>query len=144
MIGFLQNVMPRPRLRQFIKFCLVGGIGVLVDMAVLHVLVVWLNWNITFSKLCSAETAMLNNFLWNEIWTFQDASAAPLRHRGVAARLWRFHGICATGVGLAVLFLHFFHAWLGFDLYLANLMAIGLVTLWNFTLNANCNWNRNR
>ena len=56
------------RLRQFVKFCLVGGSGVVVDMTVLHFLAdfAWCGWNVSISKLCSAEAAMLNNFLWNE------------------------------------------------------------------------------
>ena len=63
---------PRLRLRQFVCFCVVGGSGVVVDMAVLHL----------------------------------------------------------------------FHGTLGLNLYLANLLAIGLVTLWNFGLNARFNWGK--
>jgi dolichol-phosphate mannosyltransferase len=144
MIGVLHNVAPPARLRQFIKFCLVGGSGVIVDMTVLHVLAVWLDWNVTISKVCSAEMAMLNNFFWNEVWTFQRPRGEARGYRSVRGRLWRFHAICGAGIGLAVLFLHLFHAWLGFNLYLANLLAIGLVTLWNFSLNATCTWRLKR
>ena len=140
MTSLIHNAVLSPRLRQFVKFCLVGGSGVVVDMAVLHVLAVWLGWNVALSKVGSAETAMLNNFLWNEVWTFQGPGTRPVKHAGVAGRLWRFHAICGVGIGLAVLFLHLFHTWLGFNLYVANLLAIGLVTLWNFGLNARCNW----
>lgn len=112
----------------------------MVDMAVLHVLAVWLGWHLTFSKVCSAETALLNNFLWNELWTFAEAAKGPGKHSGGLGRLWRFHVICGSGIGLAVLFLHLFHTWLGLNLYLANLLAIGMVTLWNFWLNALRNW----
>ncbi len=80
---------------------------------------------------------MLSNFLWNEVWTFRVAGGT---RRGVLRRLGRFHLICGAGIGLAVFFLHLFHAWMGLNLYLANLPAIGLVTLWNFWLNARCNW----
>ncbi len=174
MTSLIHNAVLSPRLRQFVKFCLVGGSGVVVDMAVLHVLAVWLGWNVALSKVGSAETAMLNNFLWNEVWTFREAlrefrpggTSSTLSllhcragvepgppgftttrgvlargaHRGALRRLWRFHAICGAGIGLAVLFLHLFHIWLGFNLYVANLLAIGLVTLWNFGLNARCNW----
>lgn len=129
-----------PRLRQFLRFCLVGGSGVVVDMAVLHCLAVGLGCNVSLSKVCAAETALLNNFLWNEVWTFRAQGLGHGGRAGVLGRLGRFQAICVAGIGLAVLLLHLFHTGLGFNLYLANLLAIGLVTLWNFGLNACFTW----
>lgn len=137
--GFAAALKRAPRLRQFLRFCLVGG-GVVVDMAVLHVLAAGLGWNVSFSKVCAAVTAMLNNFLWNEMWTFQARAVRPGNHPGWVRRLWRFHAICGTGPALSVMFLHLFHTWLGLNLYLANLLAVGLVMLWNFGLNVRFNW----
>ncbi|MCL4787700.1 MAG: GtrA family protein [Verrucomicrobia bacterium] len=127
---------------QFFRFCLVGGTGVLVDMAVLHLLADprWLHWNISLSKICSAESAMLNNFIWNELWTFRRIPGVAVTRSGVVRRLVRFHAICGIGMGMAVLFLHLFHTWLGLNLYASNLLAILLVTLWNFGMNAIFNW----
>jgi dolichol-phosphate mannosyltransferase len=128
------------RIGQFIKFCLVGGSGVLVDMTVLYLLAdpTTLAWNLTAAKVCSAEVALLNNFLWNEVWTFR--YAAKRAKGGWMRRLVGFHAICGVGIGLAVLFLHLFHTGLGLNVYLANLLAILLVTLWNFSINAAFNW----
>jgi dolichol-phosphate mannosyltransferase len=128
------------RIGQFMKFCLVGGSGVLVDMAVLYLLAdpATLAWNLTAAKVCSAEGALLNNFCWNEVWTFR--AAARRAPGGWLRRLVGFHAICGVGIGLAVLLLHLFHTWLGFNVYIANLLAIFLVTLWNFSMNAACNW----
>jgi putative flippase GtrA len=156
----------RERLVQFVKFCLVGGSGVVVDMGMLFLLAdpKCLGLNVTLSKVLAAETALVNNFIWNELWTFRSTAAAcgsrsasggegrgevgPGRFQGswfgrfgaVARRFLVFNGICGIGIGLAVLLLHLFHTWLGWNLYLANLLAIGLVTLWNFGLNAWLNW----
>jgi len=128
------------RLRQFAKFCVVGGSGVLVDMTVLHLLARWAGWNVSLSKMCSAEVAMLNNFFWNEVWTFQPGVGGQRTFAAVVRRLWHFHAICAVGIGLAILLLHMFYAWLGINLYAANFMGIVLVTLWNFWMNALFNW----
>ncbi len=130
------------RLGQFIKFCLVGGSGVLVDMAVLYVLAdpKMLVWNVTLAKLCSAEAAMLNNFLWNELWTFKNSKAIETTKSGVIGRLVKFHAICGIGILLAVLLLHVFYTCLSINLYTANLLAIVLVTIWNFGMNAVFNW----
>jgi dolichol-phosphate mannosyltransferase len=130
------------RLRRLVKFCLVGASGVAVDMAVLHLLASpsWRQWDPTLSKLFSAEAALLNNFLWNEVWTFGPQTRQRRTLAGVVCRLWRFHAICGLGIGWAVLLLHLFYACLGMNLYLGNLLVIGLVTLWNFYLNARFNW----
>ena len=128
------------RMGQFIKFCVVGGSGVLVDMTALYLLADpnTLAWNLTAAKVCSAEAALLNNFFWNEMWTFR--TAAKRAQGGLLRRLVGFHAICGVGIGLAVLLLHLFHTWLGFNVYVSNLLAILLVTLWNFSMNAAFNW----
>lgn len=131
----------QPRFKQFVKFCFVGGSGVVLDMAALHLLVWQCNWDVSLAKLCAAEVAMLNNFLWNEVWTFR--GTAGDKTSGVVARLLRFHLICGFGIGLAVLLLHLFYGRIGFHLFLANGIAIVLVTIWNFWMNAIFNW-RNR
>jgi dolichol-phosphate mannosyltransferase len=133
----------------------VGGSGVAVDMGVLFVLSDprCLGWNITFSKICAAQIAMLNNFVWNELWTFRRSPASPLSAEGdsevvdhspsrpgVLRRLLIFNAICGIGIVLAVLLLHLFHNLFGWNLYASNLLAIILVTLWNFTLSARWNW----
>jgi dolichol-phosphate mannosyltransferase len=141
----LPTLAQRVRYRQFIRFCLVGGSGLLVDMVVLHFLSDsrWLHWSISLSKFCSAEAAMLNNFVWNELWTFRRVAGVAVTRSAVVRRLVRFHAICGIGMGLAVLFLNLFHLWLELDLYASNLLAILLVTLWNFWMNALFNWRAN-
>ena len=113
-----------------------------VDMTVLHFLAspAWCGWNVSLSKVCSAAAAMLNNFFWNEVWTFRPAGGRCGLQGGKGQRFLRFHAICGVGIGLAVCFLHVFYVWLGINLYVANFVAIVLVTLWNFWLNARFNW----
>jgi len=129
------------RVRQFAKFCVVGLSGVVVDMALLHLLADprCLGWNVSLSKACSAEAAMLSNFLLNEVWTFRGFGRAG-GARAVAARLVKFQLICGVGIGLAVVLLNLFYRNLGLNLYVANLLVIGLVTVWNFSMNAFFNW----
>lgn len=129
-----------PRFKQFVKFCFVGGSGVVVDMALLHFLVRQCGWDVSLAKLCAAEAAMLNNFFWNEVWTFRGEAAGSSSN--VFGRLLRFHLICGIGIGLAVLLLHLFYARLGLSLLVANGLAIVLVTAWNFWMNALFNWRR--
>jgi putative flippase GtrA len=129
-----------PRVRRFLKFCVVGGSGVIVDTAVLHLLVQGCGWNIESGKVCAAETALLSNFFWNELWTFRDLTGSDANLSGVTRRLLKFHLICGVGIAMAVVLLRLFYSWLGLNLYIANVLAILLVTLWNFFMNAAFNW----
>jgi dolichol-phosphate mannosyltransferase len=130
------------RLVQFTKFCIVGGSGVFVDMGVLYLLAdpSRLGWNITLSKICAAEIAMVNNFIWNELWTFRSINNSA-RRRDWISRFIKFNLICSIGIGLAACLLHFFHQSLGVSLYLSNFLAIIMVTFWNFGMNTIFNWN---
>ena len=123
--------------RRFFKFCLVGGTGLLVDMAVLWLLVDLLAapWPVTVSKVIAATIAMANNFWWNEWWTFRDVTTAGFEHGGRLRRYLKFNVLCAAGLGLSVLTLGLLVYGLHLNLYLANLFAIGTGAVWNFLMN---------
>lgn len=135
-----------PYVLRFAKFCFVGTSGLLVDMAMLYLFTEpqLLGWNVTLGKICAAALAMLNNYLWNELWTFKPLKGAAEPARCLWRRFLLFHAICGFGIPLALALLHFFHSLLQWNLYLSNFLAIMLVTLWNFTLNARFNWRTNR
>jgi len=144
------RILHSDRLPQFVKFCLVGGSGVFVDMGVLFLLADprCLGLGVTLSKICSAEAALISNFVWNERWTFREATPPPASAdpregrawKGILARLVSFNAICGVGIALAVLLLHIFHSLLCWDLYLSNAVAILTATFWNFGMNARFNW----
>lgn len=139
------NIIPSSltTLLPLVKFCAVGGTGLLVDTVVLGILAdpKFLGINVTLSKICAAEIAMINNFIWNELWTFKTTSERTIvKKYGVLHRFAMFNAICGIGIGFAVALLHVFHTWLGWNLYLSNLLAIVLVTCWNFGINARFNW----
>ena len=130
------------QLQRFFKFCLVGGSGVVVDMGMLFLLADprCLGLGVTLSKVIAAETALANNFLWNELWTFRPEAGQPVSHQGWPRRFLLFNLICGIGIALAVLLLHVFHTMLGLNLYTANGITIVLVSLWNYVLNSRVNW----
>ena len=129
------------RFWQFVKFCIVGASGLFLDMAALHFFAKELSWNVSLSKFCSAELALMSNFLFNEAWTFRGvAGISNSRRWGSLRRLVKFQAICGAGVVFAVVLLNLFYQHFGFNLYASNAMAIALVTLWNFWMNAIFNW----
>jgi dolichol-phosphate mannosyltransferase len=127
---------------RFIRFAVVGLSGVIVDMGLLFLLSdpTTLAWGLTRSKLIASEMAILNNFMWNDTWTFRDLSA---KQRGLKARLRRlgkFQLICLAGVAINATLLNLQFNLLGMNRYLANAVAIAAVTGWNFWLNLKLSW----
>lgn len=127
---------------RFIQFSLVGLTGVIVDMGFLYLLSdeSSLGLPLTSSKIIAAELAVINNFLWNDCWTFGDISRQQPGKRQRLKRLIKFNLICLAGLVLNVLLLNIFFRTFNFNQYLANFLAITLVTLWNFWFNLKLSW----
>jgi dolichol-phosphate mannosyltransferase len=127
-------------LGRFIRFALVGLSGLLVDMAVLYGLYNGLGWGLTRSAIVAAELAILNNFFWNDRWTFRDLARQQQQWRQVLKRLLKFNLICLMGLILKILLLNLLFNGLHLNAYVANFLAIAAVTAWNFWVNIRLNW----
>jgi len=129
-------------LSRFARFATVGLSGVVVDMSMLYLLSDSraLGWGLTRSKIVAAELAIINNFVWNDYWTFRDLA---VRQPGLRARLRRFlkfNLVCLSGLVLNVILLNVQFNLLEMNRYLANAVAIALVMGWNFWLNVKLGW----
>ena len=127
---------------RLIRFGAVGLTGVFVDMALLYLLSdpSTLGWPLTRSKIIASELAIINNFLWNDLWTFRDISSHQPGLRQRLERLLKFNVVCLAGLVLNVLLLNFLFNVFGINRYVANLIAIAAVTIWNFWVNLKLSW----
>lgn len=153
---------------KFLRFGLVGLSGVFVDMAILYLLSdpTTLALPLTRSKIIAGEIAIFNNFLWNDAWTFADVSSKQNEWHQRLKRFLKFNLICLAGLVLNVLLLNlvlnftpnfmlrdftidFILTVMGLNLkfyfiirktYIANLIAIAIVTIWNFWVNLKLSW----
>ncbi|NUN65964.1 glycosyltransferase [Pseudanabaena biceps] len=128
--------------QRFLRFGLVGFSGVFVDMAMLFLLsdASTLAMGLTRSKLIASEVAIVNNFLWNDMWTFRDFSSQQVGWRKRVKRFVKFNLICLLGIGLNLIILNILYNYFGINKYLANLIAIAIVTIWNFWFNLKLSW----
>ena len=129
----------RVPLKRFISYGLVGLSGVFVDMSIFYLLGT-LGWGLTSSKIVSSEVAVLNNFLWNDLWTFRDISSLQTGWEKLIKRFLKFNLICLIGIGLNLIILNLLYNYLGINKNLANLIAIAIVTIWNFWFNLKLSW----
>jgi dolichol-phosphate mannosyltransferase len=127
---------------RFLRFAIVGASGVVVDMGLLFLLSDphTLAWGLTRSKLVGAEAAIINNFLWNDAWTFRDIARAQKHFGAKLGRFAKFQVICLVGLALNAALLNLQFNMLGVNRYVANAVAIAIVTVWNFWLNVKFGW----
>ncbi len=127
---------------RFIQFCLVGLTGVVLDMGLLFLLSdpSMLAWPLTRSKIIASELAIINNFLWNDVWTFGDISDSQQLDNKRLQRFFKFNLICFFGLILNSLIVNFLVYKFEINEYMAKLIAIICVTFWNFGINLRLNW----
>jgi dolichol-phosphate mannosyltransferase len=127
---------------RFLRFGLVGLSGVFVDMTLLYLLSdpSTLALPLTRSKIIAGEIAIINNFLWNDAWTFADVSSGQNEWRQRMKRFLKFNIICLAGLVLNVLVLNIVFNFIIQNRYIANLIAIAVATIWNFWVNLKLSW----
>ncbi|MDP5337745.1 MAG: glycosyltransferase [Nodularia sp. (in: cyanobacteria)] len=127
---------------RFLRFGLVGLSGVFVDMAMLYLLSdpSTLALPLTRSKIIAGEIAILNNFFWNDAWTFADVSMKQNKWEQRFKRFLKFNIICVAGLILNVLVLNLVFNFIISNRYIANLIAIVVATAWNFWINFKLSW----
>ena len=114
---------------QFIKFCVVGGPGVVVDFGITFLFKEKLKLNKYIANSLGFMAAASTNYLLNRWWTFRSHDPE------VAQQYVQFVGISAIGLILNNIIIYLLNDKARLNFYLSKLIAIGLVTLWNFFMN---------
>lgn len=130
--GILISRLFTPDLLRFIRFAFVGGSGVVVNMVALWLLHDKFGLGLTRSSLVATSLAILNNFVWNNYWTFKATSVQ-------SRRLAQFIFISLIGMVITIGVLNILVAF-GFHYAPANLAGIMIATAWNFFANSKWTW----
>ena len=127
-LNYIKTNIIHPRV---IKFSIVGGIGVLVNMGILYVLTEYFYIVYLISSIFAIELSIISNFLLNDIWTWSERKKKKFYQRfiqyhitaGITAFLanWVLLVLLTEGVGIYYL--------------ISNLIGIGVGMLSNFILN---------
>ena len=64
------------RVQVVIRYGIVGVSGVGIDFIIYNLLIVLLGINPALAKVFSTEAGILNNFVWNNRWTFKERDTA--------------------------------------------------------------------
>ena len=114
---------------RFLKFCAVGGSGVVVDFGITYLCKEILKFNKYLSNSAGFVCAATSNYILNRLWTF--ASSDP----DVARQYLHFFGFAVVGLLINNGIIWLLNGRLKWNFYLVKLFATGVVTLWNFSMN---------
>jgi len=114
--------------QQLGKFCVVGAVGYLINLAVYDALL-HRGLHYLVAATCSFLVAVTSNYAWNRLWTFRE-------HRGhLGIQGMRFFLVSLAALGANLLVLHLLIAYGGLGRLLAQAVAIVFVTPLNFVGN---------
>lgn len=122
------------------KYALVGLSGALVNFVSLRWLVTTWNWQVATAALGGAGLAILNNFIWNETFTFPETRRAEPGLSQVFRRLGLFAALSTSGLGINVGLVWLIARGLRFPLAPSVVAGIGVAAAWNFITNSNVTW----
>jgi putative flippase GtrA len=112
---------------QFVKFCLVGLSGVIVDTTVLVSLVELLSLDPRFAAVFAFFAAVNWNYALNRNWTFVSDKIAKS-----TPSYFSFVAICLLGLGVRIGIMHILIEYAQLWYVLASLVGIILATIFNF------------
>jgi dolichol-phosphate mannosyltransferase len=125
--------------RRLGKFLVVGASGLVVNNAALFTFYQVFRVPLVLASALAVVLAIVNNFVWNDRWTFQRHDSAFW----VAIRRFvRFGAASCGGLVLTTLTLWLLVNNLGFQYLVANVIAVGAGTASNFLLNTRWTYGR--
>ena len=131
LLQFKKNFDHFPFTKQFIKFCLVGGIAALINFSVLYLLVEFLSVWYVAANFSGGVVSAIFNFISNKFWTFRNKEKGKVfYHQGI-----KFVIVISCGVFLNTFLVYLITEFLKFDYRISWIIATGIVTFWNFGFN---------
>ena len=113
----------------FIRYIVVGATGFIIDIGMTYLLRDGLGVNQYIANLFGVTLAIINNFVLNKYWTFEDKS------RNIGKQLVRYIIISILGIISNILLVWTFYGLLLLNFYGSKILAIVLIVFWNFYAN---------
>lgn len=133
--------------KTFLKFGIVGVTGTIVDFTFYSIFISKVGLLPAVAKLFSGEAGVINNFTWNNMWTFKHRKT----NSKLPVRFLIFNTVSGGGILIGALIVSLFHTHFGDGDYqflrfkiayttLYFLATIPPVMTWNFLLNHFVTW----
>ena len=114
---------------QFIKFCVVGASGLLVDFGITYLCKEKIKLNKYIANSLGFIAAASSNYLLNRMWTFENTDP------NISTQYLLFIIISLIGLGINNGLIYLVLRKRDYNFYIVKVFAIAVVTLWNFFMN---------
>jgi len=150
----------KPEIKRFIKFAIVGAVGLVIDIALLNIFERNLGMAVPVAVALAFVIAATHNFIWNRLWVYPESRTQKKRRQMPV-----FLAVNAAGLLISELIFLLFHApitelvrlvpipviqlhYRGIGLNATKLLAAVVVMIWNFFVNRfvtfrSVRWKRN-
>ncbi|MDO8508209.1 MAG: GtrA family protein [Nanoarchaeota archaeon] len=133
----MRNIYKTEKFRKFLLFGLVGIVGTVINSGILHLLTTYMGVYYLVASIFATETAIVSNFLGNNLFTFKDKN----NRKAVMNKFAKFQLISMTTIIGTVFVLWFLTSTFGMRyLLIWNFIAILVMFFANFFLNSKYTW----
>jgi Predicted membrane protein len=122
---------------QLFKFGIVGLSGLMIDFSITYFFKEQLHFDPYLANAIGFSFAVVNNYFINKIWTFKN------KEKAIIQQFAKFLLVAVIGLALNTLCIYLLHQQLHILFYVSKFMAIVLVFVWNYTINATLTFNKN-
>lgn len=118
-----------PIILKFLKYCIVGFSGMSIDFSTTWILKEKVKTNRYVANSVGFSAAAIFNYLLNKAWTFHSDN------KNVTLEFATFMGIAIIGLLINNFIVYLLNEKLNLNFYFSKLIAICIVTIWNFLMN---------
>jgi len=122
--------------RNFIKFGIVGAIGIVVNEGLL-LLFLSMSVQLLYASTAAIEISILSNFFMNDLWTFRDRRSGRF-----SVRLVKFNILMLAGLVVNAAVLDIGTDYFGIAAAISNLAGIGVAFFLRYALSVKYAWMR--
>lgn len=126
--NYFEQIIKLYLLNQFLKFCIVGSTGIIVNMLIYSFLI-FLGIHYIAAATFSFIGALTSNFFFNKIWTFKNFS---FNIQTVIRQYIKFAFVCLGGYIINICVLYSLYNYLNFNKIIAQFIGILVATIGNF------------
>lgn len=129
MISEVKELLTQAMLYRFLKFCVVGVTGTIIDFGLTWICKEKLKIPKFIANAIGFVVAATSNYILNRIWTWGSTNEQ------VGVEYVKFFGVSLIGLGLNTLILYLLHEKLKLNFWISKVFATGVVMVWNFLAN---------
>ncbi len=114
--------------REFVKFCLVGAVGFVVNLSTLTLTHNVLGLPVELAVILGGEVALVSNFLFHNYWTYKKR----YQNKKIGVLFLQFHVAFWSGNGINAILTLLMIKQLGWSPAVSLAIASAAVLFWNF------------